>query len=57
MFGIFVGVGVDRDCGDAELFCGFYDAACDLAAVGDQDLLEHFCWRFFLRGNCELEGG
>jgi hypothetical protein len=44
VFGIFVGVGVDRDCGDAELFRGFYDAACDLAAVGDQDLLEHFCW-------------
>jgi hypothetical protein len=35
VFGIFVGVGVDCDCGDAEFFCGFDDAACDLAAVGD----------------------
>ena len=36
-----VGVGVDRDRLDAELARRLDDAAGDLAAVGDQDFLEH----------------
>jgi len=36
-----VGLGVDRDRGDAHAPGGAHDAAGDLAAVGDQELLEH----------------
>src|SRR5450759_270066 len=35
-----VRVGVDRDCGDAELAARAHDADGDLAAIGDEDLLE-----------------
>ena len=38
---VLVGLGVDRDRLDAELAAGADDAQRDLAAVGDQDLLEH----------------
>ncbi|MCY1296404.1 hypothetical protein D9M70_457900 [compost metagenome] len=41
MHGLAVGVGVDRDGGDAELLCGLDDAAGDFTAVGDEDFLEH----------------
>ena len=36
---IAVGVGVDRDAGDAQLPAGADDPHCDLAAVGDEDAL------------------
>ena len=36
-----VGLGVDGDGGDAHLAAVAHDAAGDLAAVGDEDLLEH----------------
>ena len=36
-----IGLGVDRDGLDAELARALDDAAGDLAAIGDQDLLEH----------------
>ena len=36
-----VGLGVDGDGLDAELAAGAQDAQRDLAAVGDEDLLEH----------------
>ena len=36
-----VGVGIDGDGRDAHLAGGLDDAAGDLAAIGDQDLLEH----------------
>ena len=36
-----IGVGIDRDGANAELAAGVHDAAGDLAAVGDQDLVEH----------------
>ena len=36
-----VGVGVDRDGLDAHAPRGLDDAAGDLAAIGDQDLVEH----------------
>ena len=36
-----VGVGIDRDRGDAHLLRRFDDAAGDLAPVRDQDLGEH----------------
>ena len=39
--GIAVGIGVDGDGLDAEAACGLDHAAGDLAAIGDQDLLEH----------------
>ena len=38
---VLVGLGVDRDRLDAQLAAGEDDAQRDLAAVGDQDLLEH----------------
>jgi hypothetical protein len=38
-----VGVGIDRDRRDAKAPRGLDDAAGDLAAVGDQDLLQHRC--------------
>ena len=41
--GIPVELGVHGDGLDAELASGADDAHCDLAAVGDQDLLEHGC--------------
>ena len=41
--GVGVGLGVDGDGGDAETPAGADDAAGDLAAVGDQDLVEHRC--------------
>jgi hypothetical protein len=39
--GIAVCLGIDRDRGNAQPACRPDDAAGDLAAVGDQDLLEH----------------
>ena len=41
MHGVGVGGGVHGDGGDAELAAGALDAQRDLAAVGDQDLVEH----------------
>src|SRR5690606_17008684 len=40
-----VGVGgrMDRDSRDAELLAGALDTERDLAAVGDQNLVEHAC--------------
>ena len=46
--GVLVGLGVDGDRLDAQLAAGEDDAQRDLAAVGDQDLLEHL-----LRANRE----
>ena len=40
---VLVGVGIDGDRLDAHLARGLDDAAGDLAAIGDQDFLEH--WR------------
>ncbi len=40
-----VGLRVNRDGRDAHAFCGANDAAGDLAAVGNQDLLEHGFFR------------
>ena len=40
MHGVAVGGRVDRDGGDAEFLAGAEDAERDLAAVGDQDLVE-----------------
>jgi hypothetical protein len=40
---ILVGLAVDGDGLDAELLAGAQDAQRDLAAVGDQDALEHRC--------------
>ena len=41
MHGIAIGVGIDGDGGNAHLPRRLDDAAGDLAAVGDQDFLEH----------------
>ena len=41
MQGVAVGFRIDRDRLDAELARGLDDPAGDLAAVGDQDFLEH----------------
>ncbi len=41
MHGVGVGGRMDRDRRDAELLGGAQDAQRDLAAVGDQDLVEH----------------
>ena len=41
MHGVAVGGRVDRDGLDAELLAGAQDAERDLAAVGDEDFLEH----------------
>jgi hypothetical protein len=47
-----VGVGVDGDGLDAELARALDDAAGDLAAVGDQDLLEHMAVTSRARKEC-----
>src|SRR5262249_54571193 len=47
--GVGVGGRVHRDGLDAELFCGAQHAQRDLAAVGDQDLVEHRSRRSTLR--------
>ena len=39
--GVGVGGRMHRHGGDAQLLAGALDAQCDLAAVGDQDLVEH----------------
>ena len=39
---IAVGAGMHAGHGDAQALAGAGDAAGDLAAIGDQDLLEHF---------------
>jgi hypothetical protein len=39
--GVTVRVRIDGDSGDAHLFRRLDDAAGDLAAIGNQDLLEH----------------
>ena len=41
MHGLAIGVGIDRDGRDAHLPRRLDDAAGDLAAIGDQDFLEH----------------
>ena len=41
MQGVAVGLGIDRDRLDAHAAGGFDDPAGDLAAVGNQDSLEH----------------
>ena len=41
VLGVAVGLGVDDDRLDAHLAAGALDAQRDLAAIGDQDLLEH----------------
>ncbi len=38
---VLVGVGIDRDGGNAHPLRGLDDPARDLAAIGDQDFLEH----------------
>jgi hypothetical protein len=39
--GVAIGIGVDRDRPDAEPLQRAEDAAGDLAAIGDQDRVEH----------------
>ena len=46
MHGVGVGGGVHRDGRDAEFLARAQNPQCDLAAIGYQDLVEHF----FLRG-------
>ena len=41
MHGIGIGGGMHGHGRDAELLAGAQDAKCDLAAIGDQDFLEH----------------
>ncbi len=41
MHGVGVGGGMHRDGGDAELLAGAQHAQRDLAAIGDEDLVEH----------------
>ena len=41
MQGLGIGFGIDRDGRDAHPLRGADDTAGDLAAIGDQDLLEH----------------
>ena len=41
MHGVGVGGGMHRDGGDAEFLAGAQHAQGDLAAIGDQDLVEH----------------
>src|ERR1700744_3092633 len=41
MHGVGVGGGMDRDGGDSHLLAGAVDAERDLAAIGDEDFLEH----------------
>ena len=36
-----ISIGIDRDRGNAQLPAGFHHPAGDLAAIGDQDFLEH----------------
>ena len=43
--GLRVGVGIDRNRGDAEFARGLDDTAGDFATVGDQDLFEHLASR------------
>jgi hypothetical protein len=40
---IAVGLGIDRDGFDAHAARGFDDPTGDLAAIGNQDSLEHRC--------------
>ena len=47
MHGIGVGGGMHRDRGDAEFLAGAEDPEGDLAAIGDQDLLEEAAVRSF----------
>jgi hypothetical protein len=49
-----VGIGIDRDGGDAELLRGADDPAGDLAAIGYEDFLEH---RGVLTRRLEVTGG
>ena len=39
--GVVIGFGVDGESADAEVFAGADDAEGDLAAVGDEDFVEH----------------
>ncbi len=39
--GVVIGFGVDGESTDAEVFAGTDDAKGDLAAVGDEDFVEH----------------
>ena len=41
MHGVGVGGRMHRDGGDAHLLAGAMDAQRDLAAIGDEDFLEH----------------
>src|SRR5690606_41511665 len=41
VLGFGVGLRVNDHCLDAEFAAGALDAKCDLAAIGDQELLEH----------------
>ena len=41
---ITIGLGIDRDRLDTHPPRGFDDPAGDLAAIGDQDSLEHALW-------------
>ena len=46
VLGVAVGLGIDDDGLDAHLAAGALDPQRDLAAIGDQDLLEHAGRRF-----------
>jgi hypothetical protein len=46
-----VGVRIDRDGGDAHAARGANDPASDLAAIGDQDFVEHRRLLFPLHGD------
>jgi hypothetical protein len=49
MPGVFIGIGIHRDGFDAKLFAGSYDSNGDLAAVSDQNLIEHTYSRFWMK--------
>jgi hypothetical protein len=46
VLGVSIGLGIDDDRLDAHLAAGALDSQRDLAAIGDQDLLEHAGRRF-----------
>ena len=57
MHGVVVGGGVDGDRADAHLAAGAVDAERDLAAIGDEHLLEHALIAEKARKTMRLRGG